>query len=177
MTDYKDCQITRFPEPVLSKAAEPITVFDPPLRQLVERMKDIMVEQQGIGLAGPQAGVNLQIFIVSVDGTKENAKVYINPKIQPEGPQETHEEGCLSLPGIYGKILRYTQCTVHALDLDGKPFTETGEGLLARAFQHEYDHLQGIMIKDRMSAPAKLRARRTLKRLQEKFQEKQAGGQ
>ena len=177
MPDYKQCKITHFPEPVPGKAAAPIEVIDDSIRQLAERMKDIMVEQQGIGLAGPQAGVNLQIFVVSVDGTKENARVYINPKIEPEGPQDTHEEGCLSLPGIYGKILRYTCCTVHALDLDGKPFTETGEGLLARAFQHEYDHLQGIMIKDRMSAPAKIRARRALKRLQEEYEEKQAGGQ
>ncbi len=177
MPDYNQCQITRFPEPVLGKAAEPVTVFDASLRQLAERMKDIMVEQQGIGLAGPQAGVNLQIFVVSIDGTKENARVYINPKIEPSGPQDTHEEGCLSLPGIYGKILRYTRCTVHAFDLDGKPFTETGEGLLARAFQHEYDHLQGIMIKDRMSTAAKLRARRTLKRLQDEYEETHTGGQ
>jgi peptide deformylase len=177
MPDYKNCKITRFPEPVLGKAAVPIETIDDSIRQLAERMKDIMVEQKGIGLAGPQAGVNLQIFVVSIDGTKENARVYINPKIEPAGPQDTCEEGCLSLPEIYGKILRCTQCTVHALDLDGRPFTEVGEGLLARAFQHEYDHLQGIMIKDRMSVPAKLRARRTLKRLQEEYQEKQAGGQ
>jgi peptide deformylase len=177
MPDYKHCKITRFPEPVLGKPAQPIETIDDSIRQLAERMKDIMVEQKGVGLAGPQAGVNLQIFVVSIDGAKENARVYINPKIEPEGSQDTCEEGCLSLPGIYGKILRYTRCTVHAFDLDGKPFTEVGEGLLARAFQHEYDHLQGIMIKDRMSAPAKIRARRILKRLQEKYQEKQAGGQ
>jgi peptide deformylase len=168
MSDYKNCTITRFPEPVLGKAAKPIETIDDSICQLAERMKDIMVEQKGIGLAGPQAGVDLQIFVVSTDGTKENARVYINPKIEPEGSQDTCEEGCLSLPGIYGKILRYTRCTVHALGLDGKSFTETGEGLLARAFQHEYDHLQGIMIKDRMSAAAKIRARRILKRLQDK---------
>lgn len=177
MSDYKNCKITHFPEPVLGKPAKPIEVIDDSIRRLVERMKDIMVEQKGIGLAGPQAGVDLQIFIVSVDGTKENARVYINPRIEPEGPQDTCEEGCLSLPSIYGKIIRYTRCTVHALDLDGKPFTEVGEGLQARAFQHEYDHLQGIMIKDRMSQAAKLRARKVLKRMQEEYQEKQAGGQ
>jgi peptide deformylase len=165
MPDYKDCIITRFPEPVLSKPARPIETIDDSIRQLAERMKDIMVEHQGVGLAGPQAGVNLQIFVASPNGTKEDAKVYINPAIEPEG--ELHV-----LPNIYGKISRYTQCTVRALDLDGKPFAQAGEGLLARIFQHEYDHLQGMMIKDRMSEPAKLRARKTLKRMQEEYEEK-----
>jgi peptide deformylase len=172
MPDYKDCIITRFPEPVLSKPARPIETIDDSIRQLAERMKDIMVEHQGVGLAGPQAGVNLQIFVASPDGTKENAGVYINPQIDPGGTLQIMEEGCLSLPNIYGKISRYTQCTVRALDLDGKPFAQAGEGLLARIFQHEYDHLQGMMIKDRMSEPAKLRARKTLKRMQEEYEEK-----
>jgi peptide deformylase len=170
--DITKCKITRFPEPVLSKPALPIEKIDDSIRQLAERMKDIMVEYQGVGLAGPQAGVNLQIFVASPNGTKENAKVYINPQIEPAGTLDTQEEGCLSLPNIYGKIARYTQCTVKAIDQDGKSFTEFGEGLLARIFQHEFDHLQGMMIKDRMSEPAKLRARKALKRMQEEYEEK-----
>jgi len=172
--DFSNYKITRFPGPMLSRPAQPIEKFDDSIRQLAERMKEIMVEHKGVGLAGPQAGVNLQIFVASPDGTKENAKVYINPKIEPDGSQEAIEEGCLSLPSIYGEITRYTRCTVHAMDLDGKPFTEIGEGLLARIFQHEYDHLQGIMIKDRMSEPAKLRARKLLKRMQDEYQNKQS---
>jgi peptide deformylase len=172
MTDYKNCTITRFPAPVLSKPARPIETFDDSIRQLAERMKDIMVEYEGVGLAGPQAGVNLQIFVASPNGTKEDARVYINPQIELDGETQIMEEGCLSLPSIYGKITRYIQCTVHALDLDGKPFTEIGEGLLARIFQHEYDHLQGMMIKDRMTEAAKLRARKALKRMQEEYEEK-----
>jgi peptide deformylase len=162
---------------VLSKPARPIEKIDDTIRQLAERMKDIMVEYQGVGLAGPQAGVNLQIFVASPDGTKENANVYINPKIEPDGPMESIEEGCLSLPGIYGKITRYTQCTVHAADLDGKPFTEAAQGMLARIFQHEYDHLQGMMIKDRMSIAAKLRARKKLKQLQDDYNERNPSSQ
>lgn len=174
MVDYMNCKITHFPEPVLLKAAKPIEKIDNSICQLAERMKEIMVEQKGIGLAGPQAGVNLQIFVISLDGTKENAKVYINPKIEPSGPMNTMEEGCLSLPGIYAKIPRYSQCIVHALDLDGKPFSDAGEGLYARAMQHEYDHLQGVMIKDRMGEVANLRARRILKRLQEDYEKNQS---
>ncbi len=165
MTDY-ECKMTRFPEPVLGKKARPIEVIDESIRALAERMKEIMVDNKGVGLAGPQAGVDLRIFVVSTDGTRENAKVYINPKIEPGGGLTENEEGCLSLPGIWGKIKRYKKCTVTATDLDGNEFTEEGEGLLARAFQHEYDHLEGIMIKDRLSAAAKLRARRQLRKLQ-----------
>ena len=113
-------------------------------------MIDIMLETKGVGLAAPQAGVNLRIFVVSLDATKENAKVYINPKIETSGPLEAIEEGCLSLPGISAKIKRFTKCPVTATDLDGNTFTEEAEGLLARAFQHEFDHLEGMMIKDRM---------------------------
>ncbi len=171
MTDYLKCCLTKFPTPVLMDTAKPVEEINDDIRQLADRMKDIMVEAKGIGLAGPQAGVNLRIFVVSTDGTKENAKVYINPTIKVEGSIEANEEGCLSLPGIYGKIKRYSKCTVTATDLDGNAFTEVGEGLLGRAFQHEYDHLEGRMIKDRLSTPAKIRAKRRLKQLQEEYGE------
>ena len=151
--------------------AKPVAEINDDIRQLADRMMDIMVEAKGIGLAGPQAGVNLRIFVVSTDGTKENAKVYINPTIEVDGSIEANEEGCLSLPGIYGKIKRYSKCTVTATDLDSNAFTEVGEGLLGRAFQHEYDHLEGRMIKDRLSTPAKIRAKRRPKQLQEEYGE------
>lgn len=171
MTDYKKCCLTKYPTPVLMEKAKPIEAINEGIRELAERMIDIMVETKGIGLAGPQAGVNLRIFVVSVDGTKENAKVYVNPTIKVDGSIKSNEEGCLSLPGIYGNIKRYSKCTVTATDLDGNEFTEVGEGLLGRAFQHEYDHLEGRMIKDRLSAAAKLRANRRLKQLQAEYGE------
>lgn len=170
MTEY-ECRMTRFPAPVLGKKAQPIETIDDSIRALADRMKDLMVEYNGVGLAGPQAGINLRIFVVSTDGTRENAKVYINPKIEVSGGLADVEEGCLSLPGIWGKIKRYKKCTVTATDLDGNEFTEEGEGLLARAFQHEYDHLEGIMIKDRLSTAAKLRARKRLKELETEYAE------
>jgi peptide deformylase len=169
MTDYSNCSITHYPTPVLREKARPIETIDASIRVLADRMIDIMVETKGVGLAGPQAGVNLRIFVVSVDGTKESARVYINPTIQPEGKIVANEEGCLSLPGIYGNINRYSKCTVTATDLDGNEFIEVGEGLLARAFQHEFDHLEGMMIKDRLGYAAKLRAKRRLKQLEEEY--------
>jgi len=151
--------------------AKPVEVFDDSLRVLAEQMIKIMVETSGVGLAGPQAGVNLRIFVASVDGTKENARVYVNPVIKVEGPIVSNEEGCLSLPGIAGKIKRYVKCTITAQDLDGNEFTETGEDLQARIYQHEYDHLEGRMIKDRLGTAAKIRARRRLKQLEEEYEE------
>ncbi|MBL7215863.1 MAG: peptide deformylase [Phycisphaerae bacterium] len=171
MTDYSHCTITHYPTAVLREKAQPIEEINDDIRRLAERMVDIMVETKGVGLAGPQAGVNLRIFVVSIDGTNENARVYINPTIKPEGKVVAFEEGCLSLPGIFGKVNRYAKCTVTATDLDGHEFTEVGEGLLARAFQHEFDHLEGMMIKDRLGYAAKLRAKRRLKQLEKEYDE------
>jgi peptide deformylase len=166
VSDYSKCCLTKYPTPVLMESARPVEKINDEIRQLAEQMIDIMIETKGVGVAGPQAGVNLRIFVVSIDGTRESAKVYINPTIKVEGPLVANEEGCLSLPGVYGKIKRYAICTVTATDLDGNEFTEVGEGLLARAFQHEYDHLEGRMIKDRLGAAGKLRAKRRLKQLE-----------
>ncbi len=169
MTDYSKCMITQYPTPVLMEKAGPVEDINDDIRQLADRMIDIMVETKGVGLAGPQAGVSLRIFVVSIDGTKESARVYINPTIEPEGRVVANEEGCLSLPRIYGKIKRYSKCTVAATDLDGNEFTEFGEGLLARAFQHEHDHLEGRMIKDRLGYAAKLRSKKLLEELEAEY--------
>ena len=170
MVDINKCSITRFPAPVLGQAAKPIGEITDDVRRLADKMIDIMLETKGVGLAAPQAGVDLQIFVVSIDGTKENAKVYINPEISPSGPLEENEEGCLSLPGIYAKIKRYKKCTVTATDIHGNRFTENAEGLLARAFQHEFDHLQGRLIKDRMGRVAAIAARKRLKELEKEYE-------
>lgn len=168
-TDYSECQITHYPAGVLSEIAQPIETIDERIAQLADKMIDIMIETKGIGLAGPQAGVNMRIFVISLDGTRESAKVYINPTIEPSGKLESSEEGCLSLPNISGKVKRFIKCKVTATDLEGNTFTEEGEELYARALQHEYDHLEGRMIKDRMSRVQMIgRNSRELRALEEK---------
>ena len=174
MPDFEKCCLTRFPAPVLAKVAKPIEEITDDIRTLAGKMIDIMLEIKGVGLAGPQVGVNLRIFVTATDGTKENAKVYINPKIELSGPLETCEEGCLSLPGIYAKIKRYKNCSITATDLDGKTFTEQAEGLAVRIFQHELDHLEGMLIKDRMGQVARIAARKKMKNLQDQYQEDQS---
>lgn len=172
MIDPKKCCITHYPEKVLSSPAEPVAEITDQIKALAERMKQIMVEQKGIGLAAPQAGVNLRIFVVSLDGTAENARVYINPSVKTAGSLESCQEGCLSLPGIHANIKRYTKCTVTATDLEGNTFTDEADGLYARAIQHEYDHLEGMMIKDRMGRASSIAARRHLKKLEQEYEER-----
>jgi peptide deformylase len=168
MVDVSKCCITHYPADVLAGKAEHVEHIDDNIRALVEKMKDIMIEKKGVGLAAPQAGVALRLFIISLDGTRENARAYINPTIEPGGDLEANEEGCLSVPGVYSKIKRYKKCRVTATDLDGNQFTEEAEGLYARALQHEYDHIEGFTIVNRMGQASKIAHRRTLRKLTEK---------
>ena len=170
MIDIEKCKITHYPAEVLKTKAAPIENIDNNIRELVEKMADIMIEKKGVGLAGPQAAVSLQIFIISLDMTRENIKVYINPTVTTSGELDSMEEGCLSVPGIQTKIRRYKHCIVTATDLDGKVFTEEAEGLYARALQHEYDHICGTTIADKMSVTGRIAHRRQLKKLQKKFE-------
>jgi peptide deformylase len=167
MIDVDKCRITRYPAAVLRKAAEPVKEIDDDIRRLVEKMWELMLEHQGVGFAAPQAGVSLRLFIVSLDMSRENMKVFINPTVKPAGELEEQEEGCLSVPGIHAKIRRYKQATVTATDLEGRQFTEEAEGLYARCLQHEYDHIEGMVIVNRMGQAAKIAHRRQLKKLME----------
>ncbi len=171
MTDAEKCRITHYPAKVLASRAQPVEKIDDNIRQLVEKMTDIMLKNKGIGLAAPQAGVPLRLFIISLDASKETVKVYINPTVTLTTDElDSIDEGCLSVPGVYTKIRRYKKCKVTATDLDGNEFTEEAEGLPARALQHEYDHIEGITIADRMGSTAKIAHRQQLKKLKEEYE-------
>ncbi len=162
--------MTHYPSEILVGKARPVEKIDDDIRRLVGKMVDIMRENKGIGLAAPQAGVPMRLFIVSLDGSKENVRAFVNPTVIPAGELAAVEEGCLSVPGIYTKIRRYKECEVTATDLDGNEFTEQAEGLYARALQHEYDHIEGMTIVNRMGQTARIAHRRQLKKLQEQHQ-------
>jgi peptide deformylase len=173
MIDIDKCQITHYPADVLAGRAKPVEKIDDNIWRLVEKMKDIMLENKGVGLAAPQAGVPLRLFIISLDGTRENVKVFINPTVTPLGELDTFDEGCLSVPGIFTKIKRYKRCKITAIGLDGKQFTEEAEGLYSRALQHEFDHIEGVTIVNRMGEAARIAHRRQLKKLAQQHKEKQ----
>jgi len=172
MIDVSKCRITHYPAEVLTKAAKPVEKIDDNIRQLVEKMTNIMLQNKGIGLAAPQVGVPLRLFIISLDGSREHIKVYINPTVTPSGELDESEEGCLSVPGIYTKIRRYKKCRVTATDLDGNEFTEEADGLYARCLQHESDHIEGMTIADRMPSAARITHRKQLKKLREEQEQK-----
>jgi peptide deformylase len=168
MIDLDKCQMTHYPARVLAKRAEPIDKIDENIRKLVEKMTDIMLENKGVGLAAPQVGVPLRIFIISLDASRESIRAYINPTVTPASNElRPTDEGCLSVPGVYMKIRRYKKCTVTATDLEGKEFAEEAEGLYARALQHEYDHIEGLTIVNRMGQTAKIAHRKQLRKLRE----------
>lgn len=165
MVELEKCRITHYPAEVLTTPTKPIEEIDADIRKLVEKMAGMMVENKGIGLAAPQVGIGLRIFIISLDGTRENVRAYVNPKVTTNGSLRSNEEGCLSVPGVRTKIRRYSEATVTATDLDGNEFTEQAEGLYARALQHESDHLNGVTIADKMGAAARIAHRKQLKKL------------
>jgi peptide deformylase len=156
-----------YPHPVLTSVAKDVQKFDDWLRSVVERMKDLMVEHKGVGLAAPQVGLPLRIFVASEEAKREEAKVYINPVITDEEGSEEGEEGCLSLPDIRIKVPRRTQLRIEALNEHGQPFSEIVTDYAARIMQHENDHLDGILLLDHMTPVAKLANRKKIKSLED----------
>lgn len=140
-------QIRKIGDDVLRKVSKPVTKFDERLKILVEDMIDTMYEADGVGLAAPQVGILKRVVVIDVG---EGPKVYINPEIIYEEGEQIDEEGCLSVPNRRGLVKRPYKVRVKAQDLNGNEFIEEGEELLARAFCHEIDHLNGILFIDKI---------------------------
>jgi peptide deformylase len=147
-------EIVKYPDPVLERPAEPVTEFDNELRTLVDDMFESMYAAHGIGLAAPQVGISQRITVIDLSFQKnpEEKIVLINPEIIHKEGKQNEEEGCLSLPEIREKVSRAEKVRVRAQDVQGEWFEIDGEELLARAFQHEIDHLDGILFIFRVSA-------------------------
>ena len=137
--------IVKYGDPVLEKVAAPVAAFDEHLKKLVEDMFESMYAAHGVGLAAPQIGISQRIAVVDITFKEdENAKlVLINPEVIHTEGKQTQNEGCLSLPEFREPVARARRATVRAQDVQGRFFETTGEDLLARAFQHEIDHLNG----------------------------------
>ena len=145
--------IVKFPDPILQQPAEPVTVFDAELRKLVDDMFTSMYDAQGIGLAAPQIGVSKRLTVIDLSFQKkqEDKIVLINPEVIEIKGKQVEEEGCLSLPEIRDRVVRAAEVRVRAQDADGKTIEVEGTELLARAIQHEIDHLDGILFIFRLS--------------------------
>ncbi len=162
--------IVRYPDPVLRQRAEEITEIDDDVREFAGAMVEAMVNSDGIGLAAPQVGVSRRMIVLSPTGQAADATVHVNPRIVEFGKEEVEfEEGCLSFPEIRGIVIRPEAVTVEWEDLDGRTFRAEAGGLVARIFQHEIDHLDGILFVTRFGPADKLTAKRRLKKLEEEF--------
>jgi len=147
-------EIVKYPDPVLEVPTEPVTEFNDELRQFVDDMFESMYAAKGIGLAAPQVGVSKRLTVIDLSFKErpEERIVLINPEIILKEGKQYEEEGCLSLPEIREKVSRAAKVKVRAQDLDGNWFEMGGTELLSRAFQHEIDHLDGILFFRRVSA-------------------------
>jgi peptide deformylase len=146
-------EVVKWPDPVLAKPGETVTVFDAKLKKLTEEMFESMYAAQGIGLAAPQIAISQRITVIDVSFKKnpEEKIVLINPEIVEREGKQVEEEGCLSLPEIREKVSRAEWVKVKAQDVTGEWFEIEGTELLARAMQHEIDHLDGVLFIDRLS--------------------------
>ena len=138
--------IIQLGDPTLRKKSFEVVNFDNKLAQLLDDMKDTLIKAEGAGLAAPQVGVLRRVFVVSVDGEYYEC---VNPVMVTQSGRQVGEEGCLSVKGKYGTVVRPNKVTVKAFDRNGKPFIVEATGFLARAFCHENDHLDGIVYVDK----------------------------
>lgn len=141
--------VVKDPDPILRKKSKPVPKITPNIHKLLNDMAETMYDSQGVGLAAPQVGI-LKRVIVLDSGEEDGAGLIeiINPEITESSGDELGTEGCLSIPGIVGDVKRFDRITVEGLDRDGNPITIEAEDFLARIFQHEIDHLDGILFTD-----------------------------
>ena len=175
MSEELEFDLTLFPSPVLRKRAQEITEFGDELKATVAAMYRRMYASEGVGLAAPQVGLRKRILVANHTGEEGDELTLVNPKILDRtGSPTTFEEGCLSFPGIYAEVERPDRCKVQAQDVDGNEFEAEYEGFLSRVIQHEYDHLEGVLLVDRMSPADKHRHRTALENLKVKYQREKA---
>ena len=168
-------RITKLGEEILRQVAEPFAMeeINDELRAFIDEMFETMIEANGVGLAGPQAGISKRIFVIIADD--EVRRVFINPQIISTSAELCdYEEGCLSIPGVYENIKRPAKVTVQAFNEKGRPFTLEADGLLARIIQHENDHLDGHVFIDRGDAEFAQKTEEQFKKRAEKALKKRA---
>jgi len=152
--------IRLFGDPILTAPAAAVTTFDKELRKLVKDLTETMLDAPGVGLAAPQIGVSLRVFTYDVDDVVGHL---INPVLDLSDEEQDGEEGCLSLPGLAFEITRPDVITMKGLDLDGNEVVLEGDDLLARMIQHEIDHLDGVLLLDRVEPEVRREALREMR--------------
>ena len=143
--------ILHYPDPRLHKVASRVAVVDDRVRQLVRDMAETMYAAPGIGLAATQVDVHQRVLVIDISEERNDLKVFINPEIIDKSGEAENEEGCLSVPGVYDRVMRAARVKVRAQNAEGEPFELEAEGLLAVCIQHEIDHLDGHVFVEYLS--------------------------
>lgn len=169
--DIDQLKIIHYPDARLRQKAEAVRQVTDEVRQVAARMIQLMHEAPGVGLAAPQVGLSWRMFVANPTGEPGDDQVYVNPEFKElSRDSHDHEEGCLSLPGITGEIRRPTTATLVATDLNGNRIEQTDSELLARIWQHENDHLDGVLIIDKMTPIDRMASRKILRELEAEAQ-------
>jgi peptide deformylase len=169
-TMLEHLQVIRYPDPRLRTVSKPVEVFDDRLRDLANRLIELMRANHGVGLAAPQVGINQRLFVMNHSQQPGDDRVYVNPELFDITGDEEGEEGCLSLPDITAMISRGQTVRMVARDIEGNPIEQTESGYIARIWQHEFDHLNGVLITDRMGDVAKMAHRKKLRELEHDYE-------
>ena len=159
-------KILQYPDEQLHTVAAKVPAVTDEIRELVQNMAETMYAAPGIGLAATQVDVHQRVIVIDISETRDQLLVLINPEITVCNGESDYEEGCLSVPGIYGKVTRAQSIAVNALDVDGKSFEMDASGLLAVCIQHEMDHLVGKVFVEYWSQLKQARVQKKLKKRQ-----------
>ena len=165
-------QLVLYPDPILKRRAEPLQTIDEEVRERVAQMFEIMYRESGVGLAAPQVGWSARLFVVNSapEQEEEHEQVFINPVITASSDEQAiDEEGCLSIPEVRGKVARPARVSIRAQDIAGEFVELDLEGLPARVFQHELDHLNGVLFVSKLNASERLFTKKSLRRLEREY--------
>lgn len=167
--DIEDLAIIHYPDPRLRMNCARVTKFDDDLAALAERMRELMRDGKGVGLAAPQVGLLIRMFVMNPTGEPDGVMTLVNPLISDRAGSAEREEGCLSLPEVFVQVRRPETCIVTAQTVTGETIEIEAENMIARVAQHETDHLNGKLILDRMGPADKIATRKILQALEENY--------
>ena len=155
--------VRKYGDPVLRRRAKPVETVTPEIKRMIADMVDTMYDEVGLGLAAPQVGISLRLMVVGDDDGRE-ARALVNPVIAEQGGEIVAEEGCLSIPGVFAPVKRAEWVRLEAQDDLGQPVAITARGLRARVFQHEMDHLDGVLFIDRLDPVTRDKIKRRIRK-------------
>ena len=170
-TEISKLHIINYPHPTLRHKSKPIRRVDAELKKVVRQMFELMYEANGVGLAANQVDLPLRLFVVNLEADPEKGDelVFINPVLSMAKGSEEAEEGCLSLPGLYGQVTRPERIKVTSYSINGEEFVAELDGLFARVVQHETDHLDGVLFTDRMSETGRIQVQPEVEKFEREF--------